>query len=121
IGVNGEASNATFQSFGGNFDVLNSNSPQNYGVQVEINSGTNANALNIGGNFVINTPGSSNYGVLTSAFGGTTNYAIYASSGPSSGTTPPSGPNYAGYFSGDVAYTGTIGFVSDINLKQNIN
>jgi hypothetical protein len=43
---------------------------------------------------------SSNYGVYGSAFGG--------------------GTNYAGYFSGDLAYTGSLIHASDARLKENI-
>ncbi|HRN43020.1 MAG TPA: tail fiber domain-containing protein, partial [Vicingus sp.] len=76
-----------------------------------------------------------NYGIRASAIGGNTtyggrfaatggsnkNYGIYVTvSSPQSGTTPPSGPNYAGYFAGDVYISGTFG-PSDIMLKDNVN
>lgn len=64
--------------------------------------------------------GAVKYGVYAEASGGSTNYAIYGTSLPISGTTPPSGPNYAGYFDGDVYISGSFG-PSDLNLKHNIN
>lgn len=108
IGVNGIAANATNYSIAGNFDVIQSSSPNNYGVQIEVinNSGS---VLNYGGQFIVsgNPPASVDYGV-------------YSSCGPSSGNTPPTGPKYAGFFNGDLAYTGTFGFVSDQRIKKDV-
>ncbi|MDQ3110629.1 MAG: tail fiber domain-containing protein, partial [Bacteroidota bacterium] len=58
---------------------------------------------NYGGRFNANGATGVNYGIRASATG----------SGP--------GPNYAGWFDGDVIRTGTDNFTSDQNLKQNID
>ncbi len=47
------------------------------------------------------------------ASGSGTNYGVYATA--SEGTT-----NWAGYFNGDLAYTGTLSNQSDIRLKENL-
>jgi hypothetical protein len=44
-------------------------------------------------------------------------YGVYAIGPPGGGP----GPDYAGYFAGDLGYTGAFGFVSDVNLKTNID
>jgi hypothetical protein len=62
-----------------------------------------------------------NFGLNAYAEGGTTNYAVFASvpGAAGGGVGTPTGPNYAGYFSGDVYIAGTFG-PSDQNLKDNI-
>ncbi|HLP56409.1 MAG TPA: tail fiber domain-containing protein [Fluviicola sp.] len=63
-----------------------------------------------------------NFGVNAYAEGGTTNYAVYASvpgAAGGGGVGTPTGPNYAGFFSGDVYISGTFG-PSDQNLKDSI-
>jgi hypothetical protein len=57
------------------------------------------------------TGSSERYGVMGYASGGVTNYGVYGS---------VSGAGYAGYFSGNVAVTGTVSQTSDKNLKKNI-
>jgi hypothetical protein len=106
IAINGNARNATSQSFAANLDVLNSTSPQNYGVQVELLSGPNASAVNFGGQFIVGNKGITNYGIYTSVSGATT--------------------NWAGYFNGDVFINSPSsgGFIvtpSDQNIKTNID
>lgn len=107
IAINGNARNATSQTFAANLDVLNSTSPQNYGVQVEVLGGTNASSLNFGGQFVVGNSGTTNYGVYARAYGATT--------------------NWAGYFDGDVFIngqgTGSLGqfYASDNSIKTNIS
>ncbi len=54
-----------------------------------------------------------NFGVLATGDGGNTSYGIYAHG--KNATT-----NYAGYFSGDLAYTGNLYDVSDIQFKENV-
>ncbi|MBA4372958.1 MAG: hypothetical protein C0402_08845 [Thermodesulfovibrio sp.] len=61
----------------------------------------------------IDSTASFNYGVHATASYGGAAYGIYASA---SGATT----NYAGYFSGNLAYTGTISDLSDERLKENI-
>ncbi len=117
IAVNGNAANGTNLSIAGNFDVLNSSSLQNIGHQSDITS-TNPGSTNSGVQVLLTTIGAINYGGYFNSSGATTNIGVYASS-PSSGGT--SGPNYAGYFAGDVVRTGTDNFTSDLNLKQNID
>ncbi|HLP11089.1 MAG TPA: tail fiber domain-containing protein [Flavobacteriales bacterium] len=64
------------------------------------------------------TPGR-NYGIYTEANNGVTNnYGIFAKAPLSGGTA---GPNYAGYFDGDVVRTGNDNFTSDSILKENID
>lgn len=53
------------------------------------------------------------YGVYANASGATTNYGIWAQAPTSSGS-------YAGYFNGNVRYTGTLTGPSDKKLKKNI-
>jgi hypothetical protein len=121
LAVNGTARNANILSIAGNLDVENSSSPTNIGHQSDVRFGTNPTSNNFGSQLKVNTMGANNYGVSAEAFGGTVNYAIFAATGASSNQTPPTGPNYAGYFNGDVVRTGTDNFTSDQNLKQNIN
>lgn len=91
----------------------------NIAVRGEVND-PNSN-LNYAGSFTsFNGPvGGFNFGINASAFGSGTNYGVFSTVSGSSGTTPPSGPNYAGYFNGDVYISGTFG-PSDQNLKTNI-
>ncbi|MCC7534376.1 MAG: tail fiber domain-containing protein [Bacteroidia bacterium] len=119
IAVGGLAANGTFVSIAGDFDVEYSNSGYNQGVNVEIINGSNANATNIGINTVVNSSATNNYGAYFVANGATNNYGVYASA-PTNGDTIP-GPNYAGYFNGDLVYTGSFGLASDVNLKTNID
>lgn len=56
------------------------------------------------------------YGISNSANSSGPVYGIYGSTFDGGGT----GTHYAGYFAGDVAYTGTITDVSDRRLKKNI-
>ncbi|HEX8515912.1 MAG TPA: tail fiber domain-containing protein [Bacteroidia bacterium] len=62
-----------------------------------------------------------NYGIMAYAANAQNNYAVYAtvagSGAPGPGT--PSGPNYAGFFNGDVYISGTYG-PSDASLKDSI-
>lgn len=121
FGVNGNASNGAVWSVAGKFDVINSTSPQNYGINSNIVGGTNTSSTNYGASFYNSNLGVTNIGVQGVAFNATNNYAIYGSVTSSSGTNPPTGPNYAGYFNGDVVRTGTDNFTSDLNLKQNLD
>jgi hypothetical protein len=63
-----------------------------------------------------------NYGGYFKAVNGTSNnYAVFGDAGGlSSGNTPPTGPDYAGYFNGDVYISGTFG-PSDQKLKKDIH
>ena len=82
------------------------------GIAGGINMGVRGEAITIG---------SINYGGFFEASGASTlNFGIYSRALPSGGATPPLGPNYAGYFNGDVYISGTYG-PSDANLKQNID
>lgn len=108
IGVNSIALNGTTYSIAGNFDVIGSTSPANYGLQVEVMSNTGS-VNNYGGQFIVNGNNA-----------GSNNYGVYSDCGPSSGNTPPTGPNYAGYFNGDVLVTGTFGVTSDASIKKDV-
>lgn len=58
--------------------------------------------------------GRKNYGVYTQATGGNYSYGIYAKASSARYA------NYAGYFSGNVSYTGSLTKVSDRKFKENI-
>jgi hypothetical protein len=118
IAVGGLAANGSIASISGDFDVENSNSGFNQGINVEVKLGTNAAAVNFGINTRVNTPASVNYGGYFAAAGATNNYGVYGQAPHSGGTN---GPNYAGYFDGDLVYTGTFGMASDATLKTNID
>lgn len=125
IAVGGLSANGTLISISGDFDIEQSNSPTNQGINVEVINGTNASATNVGINASANSMGSDNFGGVFIAHGATNNYGIFAQSSSTSIQTPgspsPLAGNYAGYFSGDVVRTGTDNFTSDFNLKQNID
>ncbi len=118
IAIGGLAANGLLVSLAGDFDVENSNSVFNQGINVEVKLGTNTSAINFGINTGVNTPASVNYGGYFAAAGATNNYGVYGQA-PNSGGI--SGPNYAGYFDGDLVYTGTFGMASDATLKTNID
>ncbi len=59
-----------------------------------------------------NETASTNYGVYGQASGASTNYGVY---GKASG-----GTNYAGYFSGNLAYSGSLTPPSDSRLKKDV-
>jgi hypothetical protein len=105
IGVNANTANASFASISVNADVTSSSSPSNFGIESELTSGTNASATNIAGQFIVsgNPVGNVNIGIralVPTATGG-------------------AGPDWAGFFGGDVFST-TNFFPSDRNLKKNI-
>jgi hypothetical protein len=73
-------------------------------VQTSLANGVNVLSSSLGGN-----------GIRATYTGSpTTFYAVW-------GIAPMSGNNYAGYFSGNVHYTGTLSSFSDERLKENIN
>ncbi|MDQ3047517.1 MAG: tail fiber domain-containing protein, partial [Bacteroidota bacterium] len=147
IGIRGTALNASFESYGvygqaitsgpvfntGVYGVAANSIQTNYGGKFEANSATSSNmgvqALGTGAlstNYGVNANaqfGTNTFGVMGTAGGASiANYAIYGqvlTSGPP-GAGTPTGPNYAGYFNGDVYIAGTYG-PSDINLKENID
>jgi hypothetical protein len=97
-----QANALTTNVIGGDFNTLRGVNA--YGVRAFAQGGT-----------------STNYGVFAkvpAGVSGSLNYGIYAEA-PTTFTT--SGPNYAGYFNGDVVKTGADNFSSDQNLKQNID
>ncbi len=122
IGLNALTANASFASLSVNADITGSSSPLNQGLNVEIFSGTNPTANNSGASIIVSTPGNANFGVDARAVGATNNYGIYATVALNSGLTGaglPPGPDYAGFFNGDVLITNMYG-VSDRNLKKEI-
>ncbi len=125
IAVGGLSANGSVISISGDFDVEQSNSPNNQGVNIEVINGTNSSATNVGINASANSMGSNNYGGVFIAHGATNNYGVFAQAPitavQTSGSTPSLNGNYAGYFNGDVVRTGTDNFTSDFNLKQNID
>lgn len=99
----------------------------NIGVRSEANGGTQNIAffdemLAIGGTLNVGIASrvegaATNYGGRFNASGATgVNYGIRASA---TGSGP--GPNYAGWFDGDIGGTGAFLYTSDQNLKQNID
>jgi flagellar hook assembly protein FlgD len=97
-------------------------------------AGTNASGTNFGIICNANGPSSSfnNFGVYASAGGGGTNYAGFFQANSNAGfnygiwaealpANNAQGPNFAGYFNGDVLRTGTDNFTSDQSLKTNID
>jgi hypothetical protein len=94
---------------------------QNIGVY---GRASNSNVGNYGGYLHAEvTSGVANYGVYAAAGNGTVNYGIYATVPNNSGGTgigAPPGPDYAGFFNGDVFITNMFG-LSDKNLKKNIS
>jgi Chaperone of endosialidase len=107
----------TFRAVGGLSDGLNANGNKtNVGgefnaANAAINYGVRSRALS-GGIGI-----SQNYGVFGEAQNATSNYGIYGRSLP--GTTTGLGPNYAGFFDGDVVGTSYV-TPSDRNLKKDI-
>lgn len=99
IAFNADVANGTIHSISGNLDVLNSNSPLNIGMQVDIEDGTNPTAINYGAQVLIDSPGNVNYGYFCSVTGAST--------------------NWAGWFNGNVFVSGSVG-PSDANLKTNV-
>ena len=105
------------------------NSPYSIGVMGRIVKGSKPSIFSttggyaIGGAFMSDTSftnpfgPSTNYGVYCRARKGPANIGIYAEASP----TGTNGPNYAGYFNGDVVRTGNDNFSSDQILKQNID
>ena len=84
------------------------------GVQAYATTTVNPNVGGRYGVYAVASSGSTNYGVRGIATGATgTNYGVYSSA---------SGVNSrAGYFSGDLEYTGALVHVSDRKLKKNIS
>ena len=122
IAVGGLAANGTAISIAGDFDVENSNSGFNQGINVEVKLGNNPASTNSGITTQVTNPGATNYGGFFTASGATQNIGVYGSAGGSStGTTPsPTQPNLAGFFNGDVYISGSFG-PSDQNLKENVD
>ncbi|MEW6468498.1 MAG: tail fiber domain-containing protein [Bacteroidota bacterium] len=108
IGVNGVSRNGSNYSIAGNFDVVGSSSPQNFGLQVEVMSNTfGAGGTNFGGQFILqgNNAASTEYGIYVSV--------------PNAMNGTGTGPDYAGFFIGDVVSNTFIG-LSDQRLKKDI-
>jgi hypothetical protein len=130
-----------FRAFGGgvnNSGVRVSASDASFSNAGIIAQAFSSNALpsitNVAGTFNAQGASGSNTGVLSDAIGGSVafgvrasanadagglSYGIFSSAAPS-GVTPPAGPNYAGFFDGDVVRTGSDNFTSDESLKENI-
>lgn len=122
IAVGGLAANGTVLSLAGDFDVEQSNSPVNQGVNVEVINGSNVGSTNFGVNAFVRNPGVVNYGGFFSAGSASQNIGVYGDAGGSITGLPasPTQANLAGFFNGDVYISGAFG-PSDINLKDNID
>ena len=116
IGVKGEITASINDNSAGYF-ISTSNAPTAGNVGVT-GRAFNSGVSNTGGRFEAKFGGTA-MGIIASANGATNNYGVYASA-PTNGDTIP-GPNYAGYFNGDLVYTGSFGLASDVNLKTNID
>lgn len=82
-------------------------------------SGTGTNSYGV--NAVANGAATNNYGVKGTATGGTNNYGVYGVATQNTGTcTATACTDAAGYFAGDLVYTGSSFQTSDLALKQNI-
>jgi hypothetical protein len=96
--------------------TLTGTTGSNYGLQTQVSG---AAAQNYGSWNQVTGAATTNYGVYANASGGSSNYGVFAITPDISPGVV--GPDYAGYFSGDLAYTGDFGLASDFNLKQNID
>ncbi len=117
FGVLATSQNGSIWSVAGKFDVMNSNSPQNYGINSNVFGSTNPSSTNFGGLFYNSYTGSTNFGVQATAFNSTANYAIFGAVG---GTNTSTTPNWAGYFNGDVFTSSIQYYASDKDLKKDI-
>ena len=121
VGVYSRTDSAENQNLGAWLGARGLSNYDNSGVFA---SGWECQTANYGGKFRAGNPlgvtggynGINNYGIYTESFGGQYSYGIkaiakdgslknigiYAEALPSSGISPPPGPNYAGYFVGDV-------------------
>lgn len=117
FGVLATSQNGSIWSVAGKFDVINSNSPQNYGINSNVFGSANPSSTNFGGLFYNSYTGSTNFGVQATAFNSTANYAIFGSVG---GTNTSTTPNWAGYFNGDVFTSSIQYYASDKDLKKDI-
>jgi hypothetical protein len=84
-----------------------------FGLQGEAEGETSGVAQGMVGKAVVNDGATSHYGIKGTARYGTTSYGVW-------GLAQNATNNYAGYFSGDLAYTGDLLDVSDTSAKQNI-
>ncbi len=130
IAIDGLANSAALNVFnvGGRFLATSGSAIQNTGVTSTAQNGLTNHAIEgnaFNGNIATGISGqasnaTTNYAGNFVANGNTgTNYAIFAQSLPAPGNG--NGPNYAGWFDGDVVFTGYFGAPSDRNLKQNID
>lgn len=120
IGVFGKANSLLGSNIGGTFNA-SSGTNRNFGVQGRANSGGIDNTGVEG--IATGTGVGPSYGGAFSATGGSVNYGVYSFvlglGGGSSG-----GPDFAGYFNGDVFTSSNTYYTSDKDLKkdiQNIN
>ncbi|HYG51220.1 MAG TPA: tail fiber domain-containing protein, partial [Flavobacteriales bacterium] len=85
LGVHSLAANGITRSVSGMFDVLNSSSPANFGLQSLMSGGTNAASVNIGYDATITNAGTTNSGINFNVTGATNanNGAIFNVTGAS--------------------------------------
>jgi hypothetical protein len=114
IGVQGIANSINGINIGGSFNA-STGSADNTGVTANASGAANCIGVRGQGNGTTNS-----FGGYFFADGATNNYGVYSHVTSTSGNTPPTGPNYAGYFNGDVYISGSFG-PSDQNLKQDID
>jgi hypothetical protein len=110
--ANGENNvNEKSTNIGGDFRAESAG--ENIAVQGNVSGTTYLAARSFGGKFFASGLSQVNYGVYGSAFNGNSaNYGVY-------GEAPQTTSSYAGYFAGNLLYTGSFG-PSDQNLKTNI-
>lgn len=122
VGTSMHVANGTSYNSGSDISVSGTTASNNYGVNMSVfGGGGSGSNYGIFSNVFDNTTGL-NYGGYFVANGSTTNnYGIYAEALPTTTlTTSPYGPNYAGFFNGDVATTSAYYTISDKTLKKDV-
>lgn len=134
FGVSGNASNGTFQSAGGHFVADNSNSPANHGIMALANSNNAASQRDVGGLMAasiappnvplraIGAAGGINLSPLVNTAAGINLLPVGISIGVYGYNPNPNpaviGPNWAGYFDGDVNINGNAYYTSSTFISS---
>jgi hypothetical protein len=98
-------------------DLVAGNAAISIGVRADATGGSTS-FTRFGGQFTsLATASGANFGVYGEAANAGVNYGVYGKSPTTGGTA---GPNFAGFFDGDLVYTGAFGAFSDQRLKKDI-
>jgi hypothetical protein len=130
-GVSGEGASAygvygTSASFDGIHGFVNNSYAGVAGLNNGSGSGVYGSSIGGYGVFGTGSGGWGVYGSIPGGFGATAGVntgngpGIYAESSSGSGIYATSASGYAGYFAGDVTYTGSLTHTSDARFKENI-